>query len=144
MRPAPTPDTNTILYLTDHDGTRIPDADLPAHRHTTPDGDTHITSTWTPDPGERIALANGAPIHLHITGDVHPPVAITAGEPDMTTARPLLDRDHATRAIGHLYAALSETDRLQPPMPGPDFLDLWTTALAATRTNPTAANAPNN
>ena len=38
-----------------------------------------FTSQWRPSPDEIAAIFAGAPIHLHIYGDSHPPVALSVG-----------------------------------------------------------------
>lgn len=46
-----------------------------------------LISEWEPTPEERKAIAEGANIHLHILGEVLPPVALTVGD------TPLLRQD---------------------------------------------------
>lgn len=42
------------------------------------DGQAFV-SQWKPTPEEIAAIFAGAPIHLHVYGDAHPPVAVTVG-----------------------------------------------------------------
>ena len=43
-------------------------------------GQNVMISTWVLDPGDLIALASGAPIHLKIFGRGHPVVSVYVGE----------------------------------------------------------------
>ena len=40
-----------------------------------------MISSWMPTPEELAAIAAGAPIHLSVYGNGHPPVMLTVGEP---------------------------------------------------------------
>lgn len=40
-----------------------------------------MTSAWLPTPEELAAIAAGAPIHLTVYGNGHPPVMLSVGEP---------------------------------------------------------------
>lgn len=39
-----------------------------------------MVSAWYPTPAEALAIAQGAPIHLHVMGHTMPVVAMTVGE----------------------------------------------------------------
>lgn len=138
MRPIQTDDANTNLTLEgalplpaqkclfrDHDGTETPG----------------FETTWLPDEDERERVGAGAPILLRVWGDRHPPVQLVI--PEIPAHRKAIDRDHATRAIGHLLAALqsrladvgSKAESQYPPdaLPEPvDFLALWESSLDLT------------
>jgi len=55
-------------------------ASLPVRAEKVGDGLVMI-SAWFPTNEEIAALARGAPVYLHVVGGVHPPVAITVGNP---------------------------------------------------------------
>lgn len=64
----------------DWDDTKGVCVGLPVRDVKTDIGDI-MTSAWFPTAEEIMALINGAPIHLEVVGNVHPPVQITVGEP---------------------------------------------------------------
>ena len=43
-------------------------------------GGNVMESAWEPTPDEIAAIRNGASVHLHIMGEVFPPVMLTVGE----------------------------------------------------------------
>lgn len=159
MRPTFTDATNVNFVLNDPEtGKKIVGTDLPAERFIADDvpgsdrGIVHET-TWTPDQGERRAIANGAPVLLRVWGTAHPPVQILAGEPDaarLGELRALMDERHVSRAIGALFGALAQRTNEHPDADEPEillrsgiedldavitgdaFITMWMSALEAT------------
>lgn len=43
-------------------------------------GDNVMVSAWLPTPDEVARIVAGKPVHLHVWGIGHPPVALTVGE----------------------------------------------------------------
>ena len=44
-------------------------------------GTPSMVTAWEPTPDEIAKINAGAPIHLRVLGNIHPPVLITVGEP---------------------------------------------------------------
>lgn len=138
MKPVRTDKTNTVLTLPGAG----PEANLPATRvlaynpdlgETEADASPAYESYWTPDEGERRALANGAPIVLTVTSPQHPPVSIEIGEPDPASMEAVLVKAHADRAIGVLFLKLAEA-LAGDDWPDPEgCVELWHTCLEETR-----------
>ena len=146
MKPIKTDESNVNLTLPGA-------ADLPATRcrfHDPGDGEESngFETVWIADEDERERLASGAPVILRVWGNGHPPVSLVI--PEIPAHRKAVDRDHASRALGALLAALKEKAEtslalLQPAtegqpkvtigdvLPAPvDFLALWESSLDLT------------
>lgn len=102
--------------------------------------DLGFETTWLPDEREREAVGAGAPILLRVWGAGHPPVSLVV--PTIDTDRQAITADHAARAVGALYGALAERNRLPrevqddervgAELTAPEFLDIWVDAVERT------------
>jgi len=146
--PVRTPSTNVVLTLPEDKGKPAEKrSDLPAERCVDGTGKHLIETVWQPDPGEQKALANGAPVILHVWGAGHPPVSVTAGEPPEESVRQLPE-PWVERALGYMFAALQThiADKVEEAgighqadadhlfMTVPEFGTLWGQAMTATET----------
>lgn len=140
MDPVTTNRTNVVLSHEDA-------ADLPAERiaiypvDADPDelGELEpqagFETVWLPDAGERAAILNGAPVHLRVWGNGHPPVSLNAGEPpEDGDLKAMLERAHVNRAAGRFWGLISEAwiEGNEPPQVE-RVLELWDQALAETK-----------
>lgn len=115
MKPVKTADSNARLILPEEEG--LPESqrrgDLPIERCVFVDPETQeqkpgFESTWQPEPGERRAIANGAPVMVRLWGPHHPPIKVEVGDPDEESKEALVSVDVVLRASSGFFEALSK------------------------------------
>jgi hypothetical protein len=158
MKPVQTTDSNMTLTLSDSNGDRIPDGDLPAERalmydstrgETERDARLGFITCWMPDEAEAAQLEAGAAVKLTVWGSAHPPVSVSVTEA-VVPEREMIWRGRVEKAIAKLYADVYDhvrerlSDQVDPDrfdldvvtdktMPNAgEFVDLWRRALDAT------------